>query len=617
MVRDRNSAIVRAAIGPPPGRDSQRREGTPEVKVLGIHSGHNGSAALLEDGRLVALVCEERFSRRKNHWGFPSRSIRWIHEAYGLDGVDAVAMANLLAVAEPTGQSDAWADAVSGAGRFLPAAILTHGSLVRPYLAVRGLLDRRPRTVVEELREFGVDESKVQRVEHHYCHASATYWLDWQRGAAPTLVVTLDNTGDGLSGTIRLAAARGELRLLHTFPSLRSLGMMYTAVTRYLGMKRVEDEYKVMGLAPYARGDGGEKVYRILRRHLDLTPDELDLVNRTGLGESGFARLFAKELRGLRFDHVAAGAQMLIEELAVRLLRAWARKTGARRLAVGGGLFMNVKLNMLVNEMPEFERVFFLPSCGDEFNAAGAALACAYGLSGESADFDPEPLGPLYLGPEFSNEDALAALRRHGEGLRFRRSDDVERETAECLARGLIVGRLAGRMEFGARSLGNRSILSRADSLNCVRKINSAIKMRDFWMPFAPSILWERRKDYVENPRDSWSPYMILGFRSTRRAEEELVAGLHPFDLSCRPQLLEEPWNPRYHRMLRHFEGITGFGGCLNTSFNLHGDPMVCSPTDAIETYLASDLDVLTLEDFVAWDPHRLDLDRVLASSAR
>ena len=170
---------------------------------------------------------------------------------------------------------------------------------------------------------------------------------------------------------------------------------------------------------------------------------------------------------------------------------------------------------------------------------------------------------------------------------------------------------MTGRMEFGARALGNRSILARADSLNNVRKINAAIKMRDFWMPFAPSLLSERCADYVVNPTKSPAPYMVLAFHSTALAAKDVIAGLHPFDLSCRPQIVERDWNPRFHHLLKCYEEITGVGGVLNTSFNLHGDPLVCSPADAIETYRQSDLDALTIEDYMIWDSHRLE--RLLA----
>jgi carbamoyltransferase len=225
--------------------------------------------------------------------------------------------------------------------------------------------------------------------------------------------------------------------------------------------------------------------------------------------------------------------------------------------------------------------------------------------------FDPEPLGALYLGPTCSNEEVESALKTYEGRLRWQKCEDIERQTAEMLAANLLVGRMSGRMEFGARALGNRSILARADSLNNVRRINAAIKMRDFWMPFAPALLWERRHDYIVNPKESPAPYMVLAFPSTPLAEKELIAALHPFDLSCRPQLVDPDFNPKFHRLLKSYEKMTGSGGVLNTSFNLHGEPIVCRPTDAIETYLQSDLDALTIEDYLIWDSRRHDPRRI------
>jgi carbamoyltransferase len=262
---------------------------------------------------------------------------------------------------------------------------------------------------------------------------------------------------------------------------------------------------------------------------------------------------------------------------------------------------------MLVNQMDEFDEVYFLPSCGDESNAAGAALASAWQLhQAAGKEFDPDPLDTLYLGPAFTNDAVEAALARYDGQLQWRKSDDVERETARMLADDLVVGRMSGRMEFGARALGNRSILARGASLNNVRKINAAIKMRDFWMPFAASMLAERSADYIANPTKTPAPYMVLAFPSTPLAASELMAGLHPFDLSCRPQIVERDWNPKFHRLLKCYEELTGVGAVLNTSFNLHGDPLVCTPADALDTYLRSDLDVVTIEDYVIWDSHRL-----------
>lgn len=558
------------------------------------------------------MSAEERFSRKKNHSGFPRLAVDWLMKEYHLtaEKLDQVAVAGLVTPMQQFGtQQGPWYRLASTLSRVLPSRIMSSQALVRPYIALRSIGRRRVQQLARHLAPYGITESRIQLVEHHTCHAYASYWLDFRRSQKPTLVVTLDNTGDGLCASVSIAEGSGELRRIRAYQSLHSVGMMYTAITRYLGMKPVEDEYKIMGLAPYARSAQAETVYNILRGHMDLSPDGLEIVNKTGLWEDAYVERFRQELAGFRFDNIAAGVQRLVEELVIGYLRAWSRKTGIRKLAVGGGVFMNVKLNMLIEEMEDFDEVFFLPSCGDDSIAAGAALKCAWDLHRSSGrEFQPEPLGPLYLGPSFSNADVEKALQQYAGRLQWKRCDDIERKSAELLASNLVIGRMSGRMEFGARSLGNRSILARADSLNNVRKINAAIKMRDFWMPFAPSILWERRHDYIQNNhKDTPAHYMILGFRSTERASKDLIAGLHSFDLSCRPQLIESEWNPRYYRLLKFYEESTGFGGLLNTSFNLHGDPVVCSPLDAIETYLRSELDVLTIEDYVIWDDRRLN----------
>lgn len=583
------------------------------MRILALHGGHNATACLYEDGRIVAMASEERFTRKKNQSGFPARAVEWLLSDYGLTArdVDRVAVAGLVtSMAESSWEAGAWEGVTSALSRLLPAGLLTSPALVKPYVALRGLQNAPARQVARRLAPYGIPASRIALVEHHTCHAHAAYWLDFRRRTGDTLVVTLDNTGDGLCGSVSIAGG-GGFRRIKTHQTLRSVGMIYTAITRYLGMKPVEDEYKVMGLAPYARGPRPEAVYRILRGHLDLSPDGLDFVNRPGLGEDAYVHLFRRELAGFRFDHVAAGVQRLVEELVMAYLRAWSRRTGIRKLAVGGGVFMNVKLNRLVNEADDFDEVFFMPSCGDESNPAGAALKLAWEAHAAAGEaFEPQPLGPLYLGPEATSEQVKAALGRYEGRLLWRRCADIETETAMLVAEGHVVARMRGRMEFGARSLGNRSILARADSLNTVQKINAAIKMRDFWMPFAPAVLWERRHDYVINPKDSPAPYMILAFQSTPRATSELVAGLHPFDLSCRPQLVEREWNPRFHRLLKRYEQITGCGGMLNTSFNLHGEPVVCTPEDALQTYVQSELDAVTIEDYLVWDPLRLKVAR-------
>lgn len=581
-----------------------------DMRILGIHDGHNATACFYENGKIVAMVSEERFSRKKNQSGFPKLAVQWLVKEYDIeaDNLDAVAVASLVTPMQEFGKQEGpWYALASTLSKVLPVKFMSSQALVKPYRALRSVGDTRRARLAQQLAPYSIAASKMRFVEHHTSHAHAAYWLDFQRSTDPTLVVTLDNTGDGLCGSVSIARGPNKFERIRAYQSLHSIGMMYTAITRYLGMKAVEDEYKVMGLAPYSHSPKIEEVHYILRRHMDLSPDGLEVVNKTGLWEDAYVKRFQTELASYRFDVIAAGVQRLFEEVVTGYLKAWVRKTGIRRLAVGGGVFMNVKANMLVNEIEDFEYIYFLPSCGDESLAAGAALQCAWEqhcVTGK--EFNPEPLGVLYLGPDFSSEKAKTVLEKYTDRLRWRKCEDIEQVTAQLLADNYIVGRMSGRMEFGARALGNRSILARADSLNNVRKINAAIKMRDFWMPFCPSMLWERRHDYIVNPKEGFAPYMIMAFRSTPLAVKEAIAALHPSDLSCRPQLVEQAWNPKFHHLLKCYEEITGSGVVLNTSFNLHGDPVVCKPEDAIETYLQSDLDVLTVEDYLVWDEKRL-----------
>jgi carbamoyltransferase len=590
------------------------------MKILGIHDGHNGTACLYDDGKIVAMVSQERFSRSKNQSGFPNLAVQWLVEKYGIteNNLDLVAVAGLVTPMQEFGKQEGpWYRLASTMSKLMPSKIMTSEAMVKPYIALRGIGKPRIKQLARQLAPYHIPESKIKLVEHHTCHAHASYWLDNHRSPQPTLVITLDNTGDGRCGSISIVKGHGEFRRIKAYQSLHSVGMMYTAITRYLGMKAVEDEYKIMGLAPYARGGQAETVYQILRAHMDLSPDGMEVVNKTGLWEDAYVQRFYKDLAGFRFDHIAAGVQRHLEDLVTQYVKAWSRKTGIRKLVLGGGVFMNVKLNKLINDMDDFDEVYFLPSCGDDSIAPGAALKCAWDLHRSAGKaFDPEPLGPLYLGPRFSNQETEVALKQYEGRLQWQKCDDIERKTAELLAENLVVGRMSGHMEFGARALGNRSILARADSLNNVRKINAAIKMRDFWMPFAPAVLWERRHDYIINLKETPAPYMILAFDSTALATKELIAALHPFDLTCRPQLVESGWNPKFHRLLKHYESMTGFGGVLNTSFNLHGDPIVCTPVDAIETYLKSDLDVLTIEDYLIWDSRRLERHGIVLHEA-
>lgn len=300
------------------------------------------------------------------------------------------------------------------------------------------------------------------------------------------------------------------------------------------------------------------------------------------------------DFRGERFDNICAGLQRMFEHRIIQWITYWANKSGVKHAVFGGGSFMNVKANMLISELPVFENVFFCPSSGDESTAIGAA----YFVAELERQADIQPLTSLYLGPSFDNDYIENVLGAYKGKVEWTRHSDIDRVTAESLAEGNILARFRGASEWGARALGNRSILCRADNPGIIHRLNKAVKMRDFWMPFASSVLAEDSDEYIHNPSGIQGSFMILTYRSKPKARADILAGLHPFDLTCRAQFVFKETNPQYHALLRHFKDITGFSGLLNTSFNQHGYPIVGSPEGAIETLLNTNLDGLVLENY-------------------
>jgi carbamoyltransferase len=435
-------------------------------------------------------------------------------------------------------------------------------------------------------------------LDHHMCHASAAYYGSPVNGRQ--LVLTCDGSGDRLSATVCIGED-GRLERIAEVHESHSLGRLYAVVTFLMGMLPHEHEYKVMGLAPYVPED--ERVAEMARVFSELF--EFDprnplvwrrkrgvpsLYSATGLIQSLIYRR--------RFDLVAAGLQKFTEELLVQWVVNAVRETGIHQIALSGGVFMNVKANKRILELPEVHSLFIFPSCGDETNSIGAAyLLHAQSRLEQNDPVNIDPLGPFYLGGTFTDDDVEQAIRSYRPASKFRSRyvQDIEKLTAETIAAGHVVARAKGRMEFGARALGNRSILARPESSQVVQIINRMVKNRDFWMPFAPSVLAERAEDYYIKPKPFFSPYMIIAFDTRQEARDKFPAAQHPYDRTARPQEVTEDWNPEYYRLLKYYEQITGEGIVLNTSFNLHGHPIVYRPMEALEVFDNSGLPFLAL----------------------
>jgi carbamoyltransferase len=299
-----------------------------------------------------------------------------------------------------------------------------------------------------------------------------------------------------------------------------------------------------------------------------------------------------------RFDLIAAGLQQFTEDMLTQWVRNCVRETGIRRVACGGGVFMNIKANKEILALPEVEELFIFPSCGDETNSIGSAYwVYAQECLKANRPVDIEPIGPIYWGRDFDDSEVQDALRgfKGQAPIRHEYVENIEQRTAESIARGEVVARAKGRMEFGARALGNRSILARADNAQAIRVINDMVKNRDFWMPFAPAVLAERAEDYYIKPKPMPAPYMTVGFDSRPDTRQKTSACQHPYDYSLRPQEVSESSNPDFYHLLKHYEEITGEGIVLNTSFNLHGYPIAYAPAEALDILDRSGLRYLAL----------------------
>jgi carbamoyltransferase len=444
------------------------------------------------------------------------------------------------------------------------------------------------------LRKAGIPPKKLRFIEHHLCHAAAAYYGSPWRDRV--LVLTLDGGGDKLAATVSVASGSSIQRIAAT-PDTESLGNLYSRVTFMLGFVPWEHEYKIMGMAPYASEKNSARLKGLFASYLNLS--DLDpLVFRRKIPEP--TRLTCPRLRQdlayARFDEIAGGLQAFTEDLIVKWVRSATQRTGVRKVALAGGVFMNVKANMLISEMPEIDDVFVFPSCGDESNSIGAAMQAYAEESGQT----PESIGPIYWGPAFSErevEDAIKTSR--GNGYEVEHVENIEGAITDLLTEHKIVARVNGAMEFGARALGNRSILADPSDLINIQIINQMIKMRDFWMPFAPVILAERQGEYLRRTKPIRSPYMMFAFDTEPFRRPEMIAAVHQADGTARPQLIEREYNEPYHEIIRRFEKKTGRGVLLNTSYNLHGYPITLGPSEAISVLNNSGLQYLALGEYL------------------
>jgi carbamoyltransferase len=569
------------------------------VRILGVQDGINASACLLEDGVLTHAFQEERFTGVKEQTGFPFRSVFNIYQQAGIgpDDVDEMALATKYYTVLPGVEGHTKGMSIQQKLKDLAPALFGVYEDNIPVLKKKApelfSFFEKQRNIrrLAAIREKTGYYGRISVIDHHLSHAASGYYSSPWRDRV--LVLTKDASGDGLCATVNVGDG-GTFRRIAQTVHTHSLGYLYTAVTGFMGMKQHSHEWKIGGLAPYAPHRLSVRPYEVFRSYIGV--EGLQFHRKVPEPLHHVKPRLKDDLFMQRFDGIAAGLQRLTEELMVQWVRTAIIRTGLHRVTAAGGVFMNVKANKLIREMPEVEGFFPMPSAGDESTSIGAAQwLYAQRRLEAGQEVDIAPLGPLYLGNDITDREV--ELQPLSPNIELKHFVDIEKEVANLILQGEIVARCKGRMEFGARALMNRSILSESTNIEAVRRINTAIKRRDFWLPFAPTVLEHRTRDLLVDP--VYSPYMNEAFDTTPTGRICLAAAVHQADMTARPQVLRESWNPDAHKILGIYENETGLGGLLNTSFNRTGNPIVCGPKEAIWTLENTGLRYLALGNYL------------------
>ena len=564
--------------------------------ILGLSGalGHDASAAILVDGKIVAAAEEERFIRDKHAKNlFPYEAAKYCMKEAGVcpDQVDIVTF--------PYGEIP-----ISSAARWHYAK--------RHWYAPDRALDaifngnrrfRRNRDkALALMAELGLSKARYVPVEHHMAHASSAYHLSGFK--EKTAIVGIDGKGE-YATTFFGYGENGKIHKIKEFYDPDSLGGMYGAITEYLGFEMLDGEFKVMGMAPYGDASKYDLSRLVQFKDGDLRVNTR-LVNVVGLRrykENGKGYYFTPELiewlgpkrQGDEIDdpyiHYAASVQQLLEDVALEMIDYYVgdiiRETG--RIAMAGGVALNVKLNQRIINMPGVKELFVQPASGD----AGTSLGAATFVSAQMGE-QVEPMQHAYLGPAFTTEECLAACEVHPAKPKFTRVENAPEKAAEILANGNPLAWFQGRMEFGPRALGCRSILGDPSHSGVADRINAQIKYRERWRPFCPSMLDRVAEDILQT--DHPAPYMTFTFDVAEHWKSRIPEVVHE-DGTARAQVVTKATNPRYYALIEELERLRNVPVVLNTSLNRRGEPMICSPTDALNMFYGCDLEYLMMED--------------------
>ncbi len=559
--------------------------------LLGISQDLYDSGVALSDGQRVLYAAnEERFTRVKNQGGFPWQSLQGLLDYTGVDPADigGIHVAGEMTPPLPlrmfpslhrrlvrhgTGGRKSWKAVLADFVAYrTPLLHTTERSFLRR-LALPLLAPSFRRTLPRELKR-----ARLSFVEHHRAHAASAFVLS---GYDEALVLTGDGMGDGLSLTVGRFSASGSERL-QAVGSRTSLGLFFESLTEALGFTPCRDEGKLTGLAA-----AGEARRVTVPSPFCIDNGRLKYSGPLGLRAVSWAR--EKLISQFSREDISAWAQEILEENVIQIARRWLNETGLSKLCVAGGIFANVKLNQKLHELPEVESLFVCPNMGDGGLSIGA-LCVEGGIA-------PAALDNVFWGDSFSDQQIEQEIKE--AGFPYEQPESMDETIADLLVEGKLVARFCGRMEWGPRALGNRSVLARASVRETVDRLNSLLKRSDF-MPFAPAIIEEDVPQYVVDFSSAvqTAEFMTVCFRCTDRMIDENPAVVH-VDRTARMQIVRERTNPTFHRLMKAYQRRTGSGVILNTSFNIHEEPIVRTPREALTAFASAGLDHLAIGSFL------------------
>jgi len=599
------------------------------TSVLGISAFyHDSAAAIIVDGEIIAAVQEERFTRKKHDASYPKNAINYVLKEANLklNEVDHVVFYE-----KPFLKFERLLETYVG---FSPSGFKSFSMSMPLWLSEKLFQKKMLFDALKKQDNNFNDIKKINFSEHHLSHAASAFFSSPYDEA---IIITLDGVGEWATTTISLGK-NNKIDILKEIHFPHSLGLLYSAFTYFLGFKVNSGEYKVMGLAPY-----GEPKFKdiILGKLIDVKEDgsfrlNMDYFNyATGLTMTNnkFAKLFNMERRepedNLLQIHMdmAASIQAATEEVVLRITRFLSKEFKLENLCMAGGVALNCVANGKILKEGLFKNIWIQPASGDAGGALGAAQAFYYQeLDNKRKILKPDAMNGSYLGPQFTDDQVEDELKSAGANYKKLTLDKVIKDTAKALSEEKAVGWFQGRMEFGPRSLGNRSIIADSRSEKMQKNLNLKVKYRESFRPFAPAVLFERVSEWFEIKTQS--PYMLLVADVKKSKQLQMtekqknlfgidklnikrssIPSVTHVDYSARIQTVHKETNPIFHKLIEEFEGITKYPVLVNTSFNVRGEPIVCSATDAFNCFMGTDLDVLVCNNFILYkDNQKKDL---------